>query len=63
MAGPPSYPDTSRNSQDSVPPPGRGPYAGRSRWKTAAIAVIVVAVLALMLILHLTGALGLGTHG
>jgi hypothetical protein len=63
MAGPPSYPDTSGYSQDSAAPPGHGPYARRSRWKSAAIAVIVISALALMLILHLTGTLGPGTHG
>jgi len=63
MAGPPSYPDTGITDQGSGPPPGRGQRAGRPRWKTAAIAVIVIALLAVMLILHLTGTSGAGTHG
>ena len=58
MAGPPSHPDTGIAGQDSGPPD-----TARPRWKTAAIAVIVIAVLTAMVILHLTGTLGAGTHG
>ena len=58
MAGPPSHPDTGITGQDCGPA-----VAARPRWKTAAIAVIVIAVLAVMVILHLTGTLGAGTHG
>ena len=58
MAGPPSHPDTGITGQDSGAPP-----TARLRWKTVAIAVIVIAVLAVMVILHLTGTLGAGTHG
>jgi len=57
MASPPSYPDTGSNRQDAGPPPAR------PRWKTAAIVILVVAVLAVMVILHLTGTFGEGTHG
>ena len=58
MAGPPSHPDTGITGRD----PGPDPTA-RPRWKTVAIAVIVIAVLAVMVILHLTGTFGPGTHG
>ena len=63
MAGPPSYLDTSGNSQDSPPPPGHGPYTGPVAPEDGRDRVIVIAALALMLILHLTGTLGPGTHG
>jgi hypothetical protein len=63
MTGPPSYRDTDVTSKGSGPPPGDEQRAGWSRWKTAAIAVIVIAVLTVMVILHLTGTLGAGTHG
>ena len=59
MAGPPSYPDTGSTREDTGPPPG----SGRSRLRTAVIAVLVIAALAVMVILHLTGTLGAGTHG
>jgi len=58
MAGPPSHPDTGTTGQDSGPAPTTRPH-----WKTAVIVVIVIAVLAAIVILHLTGTLGAGTHG
>ena len=58
MAGPPSHPDTGTAGQDSGPA-----RTARPRWKTVAIAVIVIAVLAVIVILHLTGTLGAGSHG
>ena len=59
MARPPSYPDTASTSEGTGGPrPG-----GRSRLRTAVIAVLVIAALAVMVILHLTGTLGAGTHG
>jgi hypothetical protein len=58
MAGPPSHPDTGTTGQDSGPA-----VTARPRWKTLAIAVIVITVLAVMVILHLTGTLGAGSHG
>ena len=63
MAGPPSYPDTGSTSQGSGPTPGSGQRTGWPRWKTAAAAAIVIALLAAMLILHLTGTFGPGSHG
>ena len=58
MTGPPSYPDTGNTSQAVGPPPPVQP-----RWRTAAIVVLVIAALAVMVILHLTGTFGEGTHG
>ena len=58
MASPPSHPDTGTTGQDSGPA-----LTGRQRWRAAAIVVIVIAVLAAIVILHLTGTLGAGTHG
>ena len=63
MTGPPSYPDTGITGEGSGTPPGRGQRTGRPRWQTAAIVIIVIALLAVMVILHLTGTLGAGTHG
>ena len=63
MAGPPSYPDTGVTGQASGTPPGGGRRAGRPRWQTAAIVIIVIALLAALVILHLTGTLGAGSHG
>jgi hypothetical protein len=60
MARPPAHPDTGNTSEDT----GRQwPGGARSRLRTAVIAVLVIAALAVMVILHLTGALGAGTHG
>ena len=58
MAGPPSHPDTGTTGQDSGPA-----RTARPRWKTAAVVVIVIGLLAAMVILHLTGTLGAGSHG
>ena len=63
MTGPPSHPDTGITGQASGARPRGGQRAGRPRWKTAAIAAIVIALLAVMVILHLTGSLGAGSHG
>ena len=63
MTGPPSYPDTGSTSPGSGPPPGSGQRTGWPRWKMAVAAVIVIALLAVMLILHLTGTFGPGSHG
>jgi hypothetical protein len=57
MAGPPLYPDTGTTGQ------GTGPRSARPRWKAAAIVIAVIALLVVMVILHLTGTLGAGTHG
>jgi cytochrome b561 len=63
MTGPPSHPDTDTAGQASGAPPSSRQRARRPRWQTAAIAIIVIALLAVMVILHLTGTLGAGSHG
>ena len=47
---------------DAAPQPGQGMAGGR-RLRITAIAVIVIALLAVMLVLHLTGVVGPGTNG
>jgi hypothetical protein len=42
---------------------GGVPAAARPRWKVALATILVTAVLVLMIVLHVTGALGAGTHG
>ena len=61
MAGPPSYPDTGVSDHGSGPPPGR--RTRWLRWRAAAIVIVAIALLAVMVVLHLTGTLGAGTHG
>jgi hypothetical protein len=62
MADPPPYPGTSI-SDGTGTPPGSRPGGGRSRWKTAAVWVVVIALLLVLVILHLTGVVGAGTNG
>jgi hypothetical protein len=63
MTDPPRYPGT--DSTDGPAGTGRagGQPAGRTRWKTAVIAAAVIALLAVMIILHVTGVVGAGTNG
>ena len=56
MTGPPPHPDTGIADQ------GSGQRTGWPRWRTAAIVIIVIALLVVMVILHLTGTLGSGSH-
>jgi hypothetical protein len=63
MTGPPSHPDTGITGQASGTSPCGGQRAGRPRSKTVAIVIVVIALLAVMVVLHLTGTLGAGTHG
>ena len=63
MAGSPSHPDTGTAGQDSGTPPDGGRRAGWPRWRTAAIVIVGIALLVVMVILHLTGILGAGSHG
>jgi hypothetical protein len=63
MTDPPSHPDTGITGQASGTPPRGRQRAGRARWKTVASVAIVIALLAVMVILHLTGTLGAGSHG
>ncbi len=60
MADPPAYP----GSRDDVgAEPGSEPAAARPRRTVIAAWIIVIALVLLMLILHLTGAVGPGTMG
>jgi hypothetical protein len=62
MTDPPSHPDTGISDHTGTRP-GGGPATRRSR-RTAAMWVIAFTVLlVLMLVLHLTGAFGPGSHG
>ena len=63
MTGTPSYPDTGITGEGSGTPPCGGQRTGRPRWRTTAIVNVVIALLAVMVILHLAGTLGAGTHG
>jgi hypothetical protein len=63
MTDPPSHPDTGITGQASGTPPRGRQRAGRPRWKTVASVAIVIALLAVMVILHLAGTLGAGSHG
>jgi hypothetical protein len=42
---------------------GAVPAVARPRWKAALVIILVAAVLVLMIVLHVTGAIGAGTHG
>jgi hypothetical protein len=57
MAGPPPHPDTGITDQ------GSGQSTGWPRWRTTAIVIIGLALLVVMVIVHLTGTLGPGSHG
>ena len=60
MADPPSYP---RTPDETGAEPRREPAVSRPRWTLIAFWVIAIAVLLVILILHLAGALGPGTNG
>jgi hypothetical protein len=63
MADPPSYPGTGGTSDTPGAQHGGGRAVDRPRWKVAAIWAVVIALLAVMVILHLTGVVGSGTNG
>jgi hypothetical protein len=58
MSGQPHYPDAGEDNGAE-----RKPLPGRQRWGRVAVILIVVAVLLVMLVLHLTGAVGPGSNG
>jgi hypothetical protein len=62
MTDPPSHPDTGISDRTGAHP-GNGPATRRSRRAAALWIIAIAALLALMLVLHLTGAFGPGTHG
>jgi hypothetical protein len=57
MADPPAHPNTTDTDADIRA------AAGRPRWQVVAIAAVVVAIVLTMVILHVTGVLGPGSHG
>ena len=57
----PAHPDAGPG-QAAEPPPGSRPPTVR-RLRIALIAAAVIALLALMIILHVTGVVGAGTNG
>ncbi len=59
MADPPPYP----TGDDTGAGPGSGPAASKPRWMSMVWIIIVIALLAVFLVLHLTGTLGPGAHG
>ena len=60
MADPPSYPRTSDSAGAKT---GSDAAPKRPRWAVIAVGAVVIALFLLMLILHLTGAVGPGTMG
>jgi hypothetical protein len=62
MTDPPRYLDTGTSNDTGAQADG-GPTGGRSHWSAAAVWIIATAVLLLMLVLHLTGVFGPGSHG
>jgi hypothetical protein len=66
MAELPAHPDPGTLSTSAAPPLTNAEIAattaGKPRWKAAAWAVAVVAVLALFIVLHLTGVVGAESH-
>ncbi len=59
MANPPPYPDT---GDDTSAEPDGGPAAGKSR-RAYVYWIIGIGLVLLVLVLHLTGALGPGSNG
>jgi hypothetical protein len=59
MADPPRYPET---EEDAGPGPDDESTRGTPRWVFVLGIIIAIALVALMLLLHLTGTLGPGTH-
>jgi anti-sigma-K factor RskA len=55
----PFHPDTDDETGGGTE---RSATSGRPRWKSVAVATIAVAVLALFVVLHLTGVLGPADH-
>ena len=60
MADPPADPDTADEADEGA---GTPPASARPRWKAAVLTAVAVAIAATIVILHVTGVLGAGTHG
>jgi len=69
MPDPPRYPSTGDDTGAAGQPghssigAGDSPAASRPRWVITAAIIIVAALVALMIVLHITGTFGPGTHG
>jgi hypothetical protein len=61
MAEPPRLPDADADD-DSGLDPGGGQARGTPRWMIVVGIIIAIAAVALMVLLHLTGAFGPGVH-
>jgi len=60
MADPPVHPDTADEADEGA---GTPPASRRPRWQVAVLAAVAFAVVLTIVILHVTGVLGAGTHG
>ena len=60
MADPPAHPDTADEANEGAV---TTPASARPRRKAAVLAAVAVAVVLTIVILHVTGVLGAGTHG
>ena len=60
MADPPAHPDTADEAGEGA---GTPPAPGRPRWQLAVLTAVAVAVVLTIVILHITGVLGAGSHG
>ena len=58
MADIPTHPDTGTDPDAETEVSAAGP-----RWRTALWVAVAVVVLALFIVLHLTGVVGAGSHG
>jgi hypothetical protein len=59
MADPPRPPETDGEARRGA---GGGAASGMPRWLVILVAIVAVALLGLMVLLHLTGTLGPGLH-
>ena len=59
MAAPPPYPDS---DDDTGAGPDRGPATGGPRWMSVLKVIIAIALLVIVLVLHLSGVIGPGSH-
>ena len=60
MADSPAHPDTADEADEGA---GTPPAPGRPRWQVAVLMAVAVAIVLTIVILHVTGVLGAGTHG
>jgi hypothetical protein len=59
VAHPPPYPD---KGDDTGGRPEPGTTTGTSRWVSVLVIVMVIGLIALIVVLHLTGSVGPGAH-